>query len=117
MIISLFYIVDTLIKDSIKSFENYIYILLGNFEKESNTNSNLDNFINNIYNEREREKEREKDNDNNSSKNDSDEELNISDINDEDKKNKFYDFLIKLKKKFLSIKKNILKRFVLKVID
>ena len=103
--ISLFYIVDTLIKDSIKTFENYIYILLGNIDKESN-NSNLDNLINNI------------DKDNDSSRNDSEEELNISDINnDDEKKNKFYDFLNKLKKEFSNLKKNLSNRFVLKVID
>ena len=103
--ISLFYIVDTLIKDSIKTFENYIYDLLGNFDKESN-NSNLDNIINNI------------DKDNDSSKNDSEEELNISDINnDDEKKSKFYDFLTKLKKEFSNLKKNLSNRFVLKVID
>ena len=101
--ISLFYIVDTLIKDSIKNFENYIYILLGNLDKESE-NSNLDYYIkNNDYN-----------------KSDSDEELNIDNINDkeeEDKKSKFYDFLLKIKKKFSKIKENSSNRFILKVVD
>jgi len=106
--ISLFYIVDTLIKDSIKTFENYIYILLGNFDKESNNNTNLDNLTNN----------NDKESNNNNSKSDSDEELNVKDINiDDEKKNKFYDFLLKIKRKFSALKENLSNRFVLKVID
>ena len=103
--ISLFYIVDTLIKESIKSFENYIYILLGNLDKESNNNTNLDSLINNS-------------DESSYSKSDSDEELNVRDINnDDEKKSKFYEGLIKLKKKFASLKENLSNRFVLKVID
>ena len=104
--ISLFYIVDTLIKDSIKVFENYLYALLGNFDKES-TNTNLDDFIKNESLDE--------------SKSDSEEELNVIEINnnqiDEEKKTKFYDVLNKIKKNFSKIKEDLSNRFVLKVID
>ena len=107
--ISLFYIVDTLIKDSIKVFENYLYMLLGNFDRES-INTNLDDFIKND----------EKDSSDISDSNNSDEELNLNEINnqiDEEKKYKFYDVLNRIKRNFLKMKENPSYRFILKVID
>ena len=106
--ISLFYIVDTLIKDSIKSFENYIDILLENIDNDSN-NSNIEQFIKNSY----------KDSSCVESKSDSEEELNEDNINmdDEEKKSKFCDYLFKIRKKFSNLKENLSKRFILKVID
>ena len=106
--ISLFYIVDTLIKDSIKSFENYINMLLDNFDDDSN-NTNLDNFRKHSY----------KDSSTIINNDSDDEELKIDDINinDDDKKNIFYDYLLKIKKTFSNLKENLSKRFVLKVID
>jgi len=103
--ISLFYIVDTLIKDSIKAFENNIYELLGNFNKENN--SEIDSIRNYSSNS---------DNDDESSE----DELNVDDINDkteDEKKSKFYELLIKIKKNFSKIKENTSNRFVLKVED
>ena len=101
--ISLFYIVDTLIKDSIKVFENYIYILLGNFDKES-VNTNLDDFI----------KKESKDS-SDISNSESDDDLNEINQIDEDKK-KFYE-LLNIKKTFAKMKENSSFRFILKVID
>jgi hypothetical protein len=106
--ISLFYIVDTLIKDSIKVFENYLDMLLGNFDRES-INTNLDDFIKND----------EKDSSDISDSN-SDEELNLNEINtqiDEEKKYKFYDVLNRIKRNFLKMKENPSYRFILKAID
>jgi hypothetical protein len=103
--ISLFYIVDTLIKDSIKAFENNIYELLGNFYKD---NSSEGDSIRNYSSYS------ENDDDN------SEDELNLDDINDkteDEKKSKFYELLIKIKKNFAKIKENTSNRFVLKVED
>ena len=90
--ISLFYIVDTLIKDSIKAFENNIYELLDNFDKENNSEGDsIRKYSSNS----------ESDDDS------SEDELNIDDINDkteDEKKSKFYELLIKIKKNFAKIK-------------
>ena len=92
--ISLFYIVDTLIKDSIKIFENYLLNLLDNLD------NNIDNAIKNEE-----------------SKSESDDELELKGVEDEDIKNKLYEFLISIKKKFSMLKSNINNRFIFKIYD
>ena len=95
--VSLFYIVDTLIKDSLKIFENYILNLL----------DNLDSDVDNIKNESQSNLE-------------SEEEIDFKkdDIKDnEEIKNKIYDFLITIKKKFSMMKSNFTKRFIFKFND
>ena len=101
--ISLFYIVDTLIKDSIKVFENYILNLLDNLD----SNDEFDDFI---------QKE-----ENDSQINETEEEISFKEIDyikrDEDVKNKVYEFLISMKKKFTSLKMDLNHRFIFKFFD
>ena len=101
--VSLFYIVDTLIKDSLKIFENFILNLLDNLDTEKDLDKILkkeENEQNNI---------------------DSDDEISLKEIDfikrDEDLKNKVYEFLISMKKKFTILKSDLNKRFIFKFYD
>ena len=100
--VSLFYIVDTLIKDSLKILENYILNLLDNLDN----NYDLDEFIRN---------------DSKNIINSDDDEIDLKEkeenINDEENKNMIYDYLIKIKKKLTLFKSNINNRFIFKFFD
>ena len=100
--VSLFYIVDTLIKDSLKIFENFVLNLLDNLESEND----LDEYL---------KKENEQNN------LDSDDEISLKEIDfikrDEDLKNKVYEFLISMKKRFTILKSDLNNRFIFKFYD
>jgi len=101
--VSLFYIVDTLIKDSLKIFENYILNLLDNIDNDSSFNDLIKN-----------------ENDTQSIIG-SDDELDLKDreeikTNDEIK-NKIYEFLVSIKKKFSILKSDLYNRFIFKFYD
>ena len=101
--VSLFYIVDTLIKDSLKIFENYILNLLDNID-----NNNSFNEL--IKNETDTQSGIE-----------SDEELDLKEGGDaksnEEIKNKIYEFLLSIKKKFSILKSDLYNRFIFKFYD
>ena len=101
--ISLFYIVDTLIKESLKIFENYILNLLDNFDSEND----VDEIIKKDENEQ------------NILENE--DEISLKEIDyikrDEELKNEIYEFLISMKKKFTMIKSNLKNRFIFKFYD
>ena len=95
--ISLFYIVDTLIKDSLKIFENFILNLLDNLDNTNNNDILSLSFL------------------------ESDEELDLKEKEDikeiNQNKNKIYEFLISLKKNFSLMKSNKTNRFIFKFYD
>ena len=92
--VSLFYIVDTLIKDSLKIFENFVLNLLDNLD-------NADD-INELFLE-------------------SDEEIDLKEKEDfkeiNEHKNKIYEILISIKKNFSIMKTNNNNRFIFKFFD
>ena len=102
--VGLFYVVDTLIKDSLKVFENYILNLLDNLDSYNN----LDEFL-------------QPGDSDSLSVIGSEENMDLKEredmINDEETKNKIYEFLILIKKKFTMLKSDLNNRFIFKFYD